>query len=61
MVGVVVVACHGFLVREACCWCSGGRSFLYGSLCRCSGGWILSLWGAMKCAVMSYGMSMGLE
>ena len=35
----------------------------WGSLCRCSGGWswISSLWSAMKCSIMSYEMSVGLE
>ena len=49
MGGVVRVACQGFLVR--------------GSLCRCSDrwSWISSLWSAMKCPVMSYEMSVGLE
>ena len=46
--GVVSVACQGFLVRKAC-WCSGGWS------------WISSLCSAMKCPVMSYEMSVGLE
>ena len=34
-----------------------------GKLVSCSGGWswISSLWSAMKCPVMSYEMSMGLE
>ena len=49
-----------------CGWgCTGGLSrFLgLGSLCRCSGGWswISSLWSAMKCPVISYEMSLGLE
>ena len=48
MRGVVQVACQGFLVREVV-WCSGGWN------------WISSLWSAMKCPVMSYEMSMGLE
>ena len=45
--GVLSVACQGFLV----------------SLCQCSGGWswISSLWGAVKCPVVSYEMSMVLE
>ena len=43
---VVLVACQGFLVREAC----------VGVLCGWS--WISSLWSAMKCPVMSYEMSM---
>ena len=46
--GVVQVACQGFLAREACV-SSGGWS------------WISSLWSAMKCPMMSYEMSMGLE
>ena len=46
--GVVRVACQGFLVREACVdVLVGGAGFL--------------LWSAMKCPVMSYEMSMGLE
>jgi len=49
-----------------CGWvCMGGLSRFpgEGSLCRCSGGWgwISSLWSAVKCPVMSYEMSMGLE
>jgi len=44
--GVVQVAYQGFLVREA--WCFGGW------------GWT-SLCSVMKCPVMSYEMSMGLE
>ena len=56
-----------FIVEFPCCgWgCTGGLSRFpcYGSLCRCSGGWswISSLWNAMKCPVMSYEMSVGLE
>ena len=56
-----------FIVGFPCCgWvCMGGLSRFpgYGSLCRCSGGWswISSLWSAMKCPVMSYEMSVGLE
>ena len=46
--GFVQVACQGFLVREACWWCSGGWSC------------ISSLWSVMKCPVMSYEMSMVL-
>ena len=45
-----------------CGWgCMGDLS--RGSLCQCSGGWIWisSLWSAMKCPVMRYEMSMGLE
>ena len=34
---------------QVSCWCSGGWS------------WISPLWHAMKCPVMSYEMSMGLE
>ena len=49
MGGVGQVACQGFLVREACVGCSGGWSC------------ISSLWSAMKCPVMSYEMSVGLE
>ena len=46
--GVGRVACRGFLVREACVGVLvGGAGFL---LC-----------SAMKCPVMSYEMSMGLE
>ena len=45
--------------------CMGGllRFPGQGSLCRCSGGWswISSLWSTMKCPVMSYAMSVGLE
>ena len=43
------VACQGFLVREACVCVFAGWS------------WTSSLWSAMKCPVMSYEMSMGLE
>ena len=34
-----------------------------GSLCRCSDGWgcISSLWSAMKCPVVCFAMSVGLE
>ena len=47
MVGVVLVACQGFLVREACiCVLVGGA----GSL----------LWSATKCPVVSFGVFMGL-
>ena len=39
------------------------KVFSLGTLCWCFGGWswISSLWSAMKCPVMSYEMSMGLE
>ena len=47
MGGVGRVACQGFLVRKAC-QCSGGWS------------WISSLWGAVKCPIVSFEMSMGL-
>ena len=48
MGGVVLVACQGFLVREACVGVLvGGAGFL--------------LSGAMKCLVTSYEMSMVLE
>ena len=56
-----------FIVEFPCCgWgCTVGLSRfpLYGNLCRCSGGWgwITFLWSAMKCPVMSYKMSVGLE
>ena len=46
--GFVQVACQGFLVREAC----------VGVLV---GGAVFLLWSAMKCPVMSYEMSVGLE
>ena len=53
--------CGVFFIVEFphCGWGSLGGL----SLCRCSGGWswISSLWSAMKCPVMSYEMSMGLE
>ena len=48
MDGVGQVACQGFLVREAC----------VGVLV---GGAGLILWSAMKCPVMNYEMSVGLE
>ena len=48
MGGVVPVACQGFLVREAC----------VGVLV---GGAVCLLWSVMKCPVMSYEMSVGLE
>ena len=49
MGGVVWVACQGFLVREACVTVLvGGAGFF-------------SFWSAMKCPVMSYEMSVGLE
>ena len=47
MGGVRLVACQGFLVREACiCVLVGGA----GSL----------LWSAMKCPVVSFGVSVVL-
>ena len=46
--GVGWVACQGFLVREACV------GVLVGS-------WISSLWSAVKCPVVSFEMSVGLE
>ena len=50
MVGVVLVACQGFLVREACiCVLVGGARSLS-----------LSLWDAMECPVVSFGVSMDL-
>ena len=46
--GVVRVACQGFLVREACVGVLvGGAGFLFSR--------------EMKCPVMSYEMSVGLE
>ena len=48
MDGVGRVACQGFLVREACV------GVLVGS-------WISSLWSAVKCPVVSFEMSVGLE
>ena len=44
-------------------WMSGLSRFPgQGSLCWCSGGWswISSLWSAMKCQIVSFGVSMGL-
>ena len=49
MGGVVQVPCQGFLIREACV------SVLVG------GAGFFSFWSAMKCPVMSYEMSVGLE
>ena len=49
MSGVVRVACQGFLVREAC----------FAVLV--DGAGFFSLWSAMKCPVMSYEISVGLE
>ena len=44
-------------------WTSGLSGFLdWGSLCLCSGGWswISSLCSAVKCPVVSFGVSVGL-
>ena len=47
MGGVGLVACQGFLVREACvCLLVEGAGFL--------------LWSAMKCPVVSFEVSVGL-
>ena len=48
--GGVWVASQGFLVREACVGVLGG-----------GWSWISSLWSTMKCSVLSYEMSLGLE
>ena len=48
MGGVGPVACQGFLIAGTCVLCSGGWS------------WIFSLWSAMKCPVVSFGVSLGL-
>ena len=47
VVGVGLVACQGFLVREAC-------------VCVLVGGAGSPLWSAMKCPVVSFGVFMGL-
>ena len=49
MDGVGLVACQGFLVREACICVRVGEA-----------GSVLSLSKAMKCPVVSFGVSMGL-
>ena len=55
-----------FIVEVPPCgwgWTSGLSRFLSeGRLCLCSGGWscISSLWGATKCPVVSFVVSMGL-
>ena len=48
MGGVGLMACQGFLVGGSLCLCSGGWN------------WMSSLWSAMKCPVVSFGVSMGL-
>ena len=45
--GVGQVAYQGFLIREACIGSNGWS-------------WISSLWSAIKCPVVSFGVSMGL-
>ena len=47
MGGVGPVACQGFLVAGTCVLCSGGWSGIF------------SLWSAMKCPGVSFGVSMG--
>ena len=54
------------IVESAPCgwgWTNGLSRFPgWGSLCLCSGewNWISSLWSAIKCPVVSFGLSMGL-
>ena len=64
----ILTVCGVLFIMEFphCEWgCIGGLSrFLgWGILCWCSSGWswMSSLWGAMKCLVMSYEMSLVLE
>jgi len=45
--GVGLTACQGFLVGGSLCLCSGGWN------------WMSSLWSAVKCPVVSFGVSMG--
>ena len=48
MGGVGLTACQGFLVGGSLCLCSGGWN------------WMSSLWSAVKCPVVSFGVSVGL-